>query len=98
MSLVTDAINEQRCTISELPQLCSMLHSRVVVVVVFVGRCDPSNLPHAPPTSPFSVMRPYILQSSLLLLLLFLSAVGAAFNSKFAAAVTVFWRWLDKAS
>lgn len=76
-----------------------MLHSRVVVVVVFVfvGRCDPSNLPHAPP-SPFSVMRPSILQSSLLLLLLFLSAVGAAFNSKFAAAVTVFWRWLDKAS
>lgn len=50
MSLVTDAINEQRCTISELPQLCSMLHSRVVVVVVvFLGRCDPSNLPHAPP-------------------------------------------------
>lgn len=50
-------------------------------------------LPHSP------VMRPSILQSSLLLLLLlFLSAVGAAFNSKFAAAVTVFWRWLDKAS
>lgn len=75
-----------------------MLHSRVVVVVVvvFVGRCDPSNFPHAPLL--FSVMRPSILQSSLLLLLLFLSAVGAAFNSKFAAAVTVFWRWLDKAS
>lgn len=78
-----------------------MLHSRVVVVVVvFVGRCDPSNLPHDHPALPhFPVMRPSILQSSLLLLLLlFLSAVGAAFNSKFAAAVTVFWRWLDKAS
>lgn len=76
-----------------------MLHSRVVVVVVvvFVGRCDPSNFPHAPLL--FSVMRPSILQSSLLLLLLlFLSAVGAAFNSKFAAAVTVFWRWLNKGS
>lgn len=57
----------------------------VVVVVVVVGRCDPSNLPHFHP----SVMRPFTLQSSLLLLL-FLSAVGAAFNSKFAAAVTVF--------
>lgn len=82
---------------SSVVQLVNYLNyvvcSIVVVFVVVVGRCDPSNLPHSHP----SVMRPFTLQSSLLLLL-FLSAVGAAFNSKFAAAVTVFWRWLDKAS
>lgn len=82
MSLVTDAINEQRVI-----QLVNYLNY-VVCSTVVAGRCDPSNLP-APLPAPTA--------SATALLLLFLSAVGAAFNSKFAAVVTVFWRWLDKA-